>query len=270
MRKIEPDSRTRYRTIWLSDIHLGYRGCKAEYLLDFLHSTEADTIFLVGDIVDIWSMKRTMYWPQSHNNIIRTLLGKAKNGTRIIFIPGNHDVQIRELAENTFGNIEIYEEYIHQTHEGKRILVLHGDVYDSIMQIGYLANIVGNFGYDFLLYLNRLTYKFRRMSGLSYWSLSSFIKDKVKNARKHVQKFEDIVARDVAQRKLDGVVCGHIHHPEMRELHGILYCNDGDWVENCTAIIENQDGSLELVRWTEQQTILRSNNVKPFTRPIAA
>lgn len=270
MSNVEPIAVHEYRTIWLSDIHLGYRGCKAEYLLDFLHSTEAETIYLVGDIIDIWSMKRSMYWPQSHNNVIRTILGKAKKGTRIIFIPGNHDIQIRELVENQFGNIEIYEEYIHETFNGKRILVLHGDVYDSIMQVGQLASFIGNFGYDFLMYLNRQIYKFRRMSGFPYWSLASFIKSKVKNAMKHIRKFEEIVARDVVHRNLDGVVCGHIHHPELRELNGILYCNDGDWVESCTAMVENQDGTLELVRWTEQQTILRSNNVKTFSQPVAA
>ena len=259
-----------YRAIWLSDVHLGYRGCKADYLLNFLKSTDSDVLYLVGDIVDLWSMNRTMYWPQSHNNIIRTILGKAKHGTRVIYIPGNHDEQLRDYVGSFFGNVEIHDEYVHVNPDGKRFLMLHGDVYDAIMQCSGLRNFVGNKAYDLIMYLNRHVYKLRQVLGFPYWSLASFLKHRVKDAVKHIHKFEESVAADAKHRGFDGVICGHIHHAEMRDIDGITYCNDGDWVENCTAMVETADGRLELLHWSEKQEILRSTQTEQMQSPVAA
>lgn len=270
MNNIQTIKPLHYRTIWLSDIHLGYKGCKAEYLLDFLKSTRCDTLYLVGDIIDLWSMKRTMYWPQLHNNIVRTILGKAKQGTRIIYIPGNHDEQLREYAGLAFGNLEIHSEYVHTSPSGKRLLILHGDDYDAIMQCGDIKDYFGNLGYDFLLFCNRMVSRLRRHFGFHYWSLSSFIKHKVKNAMRHIHRYEEVAAYDAAKRDFHGVICGHIHHAEIREFGDILYCNTGDWVENCTALVESREGRLELLHWTERQATLRAKQTDMQHKPSAA
>lgn len=250
----------KYRAIWISDVHLGYKGCKADYLLDFLRSTECDFLFLVGDIIDVWSMKRVMYWPQEHNNVIRTILGKAKHGTKVIYIPGNHDVQFRDHAGMAFGNLEIHEEYTHETADGRRVRMLHGDKYDTMMKCGWLTEFIGNLSYDLLLYLNRLTARMRSQCGLRYWSLSSYIKSRVKNAVKHIRHFEEIVASDTKRQGFDVVVCGHIHSADIRMIDDILYCNDGDWVEHCTALVENHDGSIELIHWSDRQLALKDQS----------
>ena len=259
-----------YRAIWLSDIHLGYRGCKAEYLLDFLKTTESEVLYLVGDIIDLWAMKRTMYWPQTHNDIIRTILGKAKRGTRIIYVPGNHDEQGREFIGSVFGNVEIHDEYVHVNSDGKRFLVLHGDIYDALMKCSGLKNFVGNKAYDFIMYLNRHVYKWRQLLGFPYWSLATFLKSRVKDAVSHIKKYEEIVAADAKKRGFDGVICGHIHHAEMRDINGVTYCNDGDWVKNCTAMVESREGRLELLHWSEKREILCASHAGEIQRPVAA
>ncbi|MEJ2361867.1 MAG: UDP-2,3-diacylglucosamine diphosphatase [Gammaproteobacteria bacterium] len=247
----------KYRAIWISDVHLGYKGCKADFLLDFLRSTECEHLFLVGDIIDLWSMKRTMYWPQEHNNVIRTILGKAKHGTRVIYVPGNHDEQFRIYAGMSFGNLHIQEEYEYQTADGRRVLMLHGDKYDTMMKCRRITGFVGNLSYDFLLYLNRLLAHVRSKCGLRYWSLSSFIKNRVKNAVRHIRHFEDIVAEDARRNGYDVVVCGHIHSADIRKIDDVLYCNDGDWVEHCTALVEKHDGTIELIHWSDRQHALK-------------
>ncbi len=245
------------RSVWLSDIHLGYRGCKAEFLLDFLRTVECDYIYLVGDIFDIWYLKRKgFYWPQSHNNVIRTILGKAKHNTRVIYIPGNHDEMFREYNGLKFGNVEIHNKYIHTTVDGRKLLMMHGDEFDSAVRCNRLIGFVGDVAYDALLYINRYLNIFRRKLGFPYWSLASFVKSRVKNAMNAVEKFEAAVSHEAHRAKVDGLVCGHIHHAQMREIGDILYCNDGDWVENCTTMIEHRDGSLELLRWHESITSL--------------
>jgi UDP-2,3-diacylglucosamine pyrophosphatase LpxH len=249
----------KYRAIWISDVHLGYRGCKAEYLLDFLHSVETEYLFLVGDIVDIWSMRKTMYWPQSHSNVIRTILGKAKRGTKVIYIPGNHDETMREMVGSLFGNLSIHEEYVHTTRDGRQVLLLHGDKFDAVIKCGRILNFLGNIGYDLLLYINRMVYKLRRWFGFSYWSLASYLKSSISNARAHIRKFEETVAHEAKQRHMDAVICGHIHHPEIRTIDGVLYCNDGDWVESCTAMVEKPDGTLELIHWSDRQLAIKSD-----------
>jgi len=240
----------RVRAVFISDIHLGFRGCSAEMLLDFLHQVEMDYLFLVGDIIDVWSMKKTMYWPQSHNNVLRTILGKAKRGTKVIFVPGNHDEVFRDFDGAVFGNLEIHREYIHEAADGRRMLVLHGDEFDSVVKCSPWLAKLGSDIYDVLLAANPYINWVRRKFGLPHWSLSSYLKNKAKTAVQYIGSFEDCVTQEARRRGVDAVVCGHIHHAEMRLLNGILYCNDGDWVESCTALVEHFDGRLEIVAWT--------------------
>lgn len=249
----------RFRSIFISDVHLGFRGCRAEFLLDFLHNTESEYLYLVGDIIDVWEMKNRLYWPQAHNNVIRTILGKAKRGTKVVYIPGNHDEVLRDFADMEFGNVSIRRDCIHVTAQGKRFLVLHGDEFDSVVQCSRWLAMLGNRVYDWLLYCNRWINVFRRKLGFPYWSLAAYLKHKVKNAVQFISDFEQAVARETRRRNVDGVVCGHIHHAEIATRNNILYCNDGDWVESCTALIEKHDGSLELLYWADQQETVKSH-----------
>lgn len=241
----------RYRTVWLSDVHLGYRGCKAEFLLDFLHSVQCDTLYLVGDIIDVWSMKRVVFWPQAHNNVLRALLGKAKHETRVVYIPGNHDALFREHCGQVFGNISIEQQALHTTVKGKELLVMHGDEFDSVVKCNRLVSMFGSWAYDMLLMANGLVDGIRRYFGMGYWSLAGSIKHKVRNAVNYINEFEEAVALAAEKNGVDGLVCGHIHHHGIRRINDLLYCNCGDWVENCTALVERQDGELELIRWTD-------------------
>jgi UDP-2,3-diacylglucosamine pyrophosphatase LpxH len=239
----------RLRSVFLSDIHLGFKGCSADLLLEFLHRVEMDTLFLVGDIIDVWSMKKTMFWPQTHNNVLRTILGKAKRGTRVIFIPGNHDEVFREFDGAVFGNLEIHREYIHVGADGRRMLVLHGDEFDSVVKFSpWLAKLGSNI-YDLLLAANPYINWVRRKFKLPHWSLAAYLKNKTKSACQYIGSFEDAVAQAASKRKVDTVVCGHIHRAEIRDINGILYCNDGDWVESCTSLVEDFNGHLRLIDW---------------------
>ena len=245
----------RLRTVFISDIHLGFRGCSADLLLDFLHHVEMDTLFLVGDIVDVWSMKKTMFWPQAHNNVLRTILGKAKRGTKVIFIPGNHDEVFREFDGAVFGNLEIHNEYVHEAADGRRMLVLHGDEFDSVVKCSpWLAKLGSNL-YDILLAAHPYINWWRRKFDLPHWSLSAYLKNKAKKAVQYIGSFEDAVAQAARKRGVETVVCGHIHRAEIRDINGVLYCNDGDWVESCTALVEHFDGRLEIVKWAEQRPL---------------
>jgi len=239
------------RTVWISDIHLGFRGCSADLLLDFLHTIECETLYLVGDIVDVWNMKRGLFWPQAHNNVIRTILGKAKHGTRVVFVPGNHDEVFRDHVGTHYGNVEILEHAIHETRDGRRLLIVHGDEFDSVVTCHPWLARLGNHAYDWLLASNRWLNLARRRLGMGYWSLAGFLKRKVKNAVSYISGFEEAVARDARRRGVDGVVCGHIHHAEIRDIDGVAYHNCGDWVESNTALVERFDGSIELLRWHE-------------------
>jgi UDP-2,3-diacylglucosamine pyrophosphatase LpxH len=241
----------RVRTVWISDVHLGFRGCSADMLLDFLHRVECETLYLVGDIVDVWNMKRGVYWPQSHNNVIRTVLGKAKHGTRVVFVPGNHDEVFRDHVGTRFGNVEIVEEAIHETRDGRRLLIVHGDEFDGVVTCHPWLARLGSHAYDWLLASNRYVNLVRRRLGMGYWSLAGFLKRKVKNAVSYIGGFEEAVAREARRRGVDGVVCGHIHHAEIRAIQGVAYHNCGDWVESNTALVERFDGSIELLRWHE-------------------
>lgn len=258
MSSVSPMKTGRFRSVWISDTHLGNRECKAEYLLDFLRNTECEYLYLVGDIIDVWSLKRYgFYWPQSHNNVIRTILGKAKHNTRVIYIPGNHDEVFREYDGMQFGNLEIHNICIHETADGRRLLMMHGDEVDSAIRCSRLLGYLGDRGYDLLLYVNRWLNLLRRKFGAPYWSIATYLKHKVKNAVNAISDFEHAVTHAARKYDVDGLVCGHIHHAEMRQIDDILYCNDGDWVENCTAMVEHMDGSLEILHWSEQVSSMK-------------
>lgn len=245
------------RTVWISDLHLGYRGCKAEFLLDFLNNVECDYLYLVGDIFDIWYMQQKgLYWPQSHSNVVRSILGKAKHNTRVIYIPGNHDEVFRNYDGLKFGNVEIHNRYIHQAVDGKQLLMLHGDEFDNEVISNPVVSFIGDKSNNILLYINRHLYTFHRKMGLSYRSLSAYLKGKVKTAVNVMARFQAAIIREARQSKVDGIVCGHQHHAQIKDIDGFLYCNDGDWVEDCTSLIEHYDGSLELLRWRENITSL--------------
>ena len=239
------------RTVWISDVHLGTPGCQAHALLDFLKRVECDTLYLVGDIIDGWQLRRSWYWPQAHNDVVQKLLRKARKGTRVIYVPGNHDEFARKFLEHSFGGIEVAEEWIHTTADGRQLWVTHGDLYDGVIQVARWLALLGDSLYEFTLKLNRHLNSWRARAGLPYWSLSKYLKLKVKRAVSYVGDFEAALAREARKRGVDGLVCGHIHHAEMRDVEGILYCNDGDWVESLTALVEHADGSLAIVEWGE-------------------
>lgn len=240
-----------YRSIWISDVHLGTLGCKADLLLNFLKDNESDNLYLVGDIIDFWRLKSKVYWPQAHNDVVQKLLRKARKGTRVVYIPGNHDEIMRDFAPTNFGAIEIVNEATHQTADGRKFLVIHGDDFDGITRYAKWLAVAGDIGYNALLAANRWFNYGRRKMGMGYWSLSAFVKHKVKKAAQFVDDFERNIAKEVKDRGLDGVVCGHIHHAEIREIDGILYCNDGDWVESCTVLVEENDGTLKVIQWAQ-------------------
>ena len=245
--------RHHYRAIWISDTHLGTPGCQAEALLDFLRRTESTYLYLVGDIIDGWQLKRRWYWHQLHNDVIQKVLRKARKGTHVIYIPGNHDEAARHYLGIAFGDIAIREESVHTTATGQRLLVIHGDAFDAVVQGARWIALLGDVLYTILLRVNRHFNRWRARFGFSYWSLSLFLKQKVKNAVNYIGAFEHALAREARERGLDGVVCGHIHKAEIRDIDGILYCNDGDWVESLTALVETHEGELRILHWHEER-----------------
>jgi UDP-2,3-diacylglucosamine pyrophosphatase LpxH len=244
--------RRRYRTIWISDVHLGTRGCNAELLIDFLDHTDSDTMYLVGDIIDGWRLKKRFYWPDAHNDVIWRVLKRARRGTRIVYIPGNHDEMFRQFAGLHFGGVEIRRQAVHEAADGRRLLVLHGDEFDAIMLSHRWLASLGDAAYHVAMWANRWVNAYRRFMGLPYWSLSKHAKHKVKKSVEFISGFEEVVARDAAARGVDGVIAGHIHTAEMREIDGIAYYNDGDWVEGCTALVEHFDGRMEILHWADE------------------
>ncbi len=248
----EAQGRLQVRTVWISDLHLGTPGCQAEALLDFLRSVDCETLFLVGDIIDGWQLRRQWYWPQAHNDVVQKLLRKARKGTRVIFVPGNHDEFARKYLGHNFGGVDVVDEYMHETADGRRLWVTHGDLFDSVIQCARWLAIVGDWAYDITIRINRHVNSWRARMKLPYFSLSRYLKLKVKRAVSYVGDFEVAVAREARARGAHGVVCGHIHHAEMRSIDGVLYCNDGDWVESLTALVEHADGRLEIVDWSHR------------------
>ena len=260
-------TRQRYRTIWISDVHLGTRGCNAAMLIDFLDHVDSDMLYLVGDMIDGWRLKKRFYWPASHNDVVWRLLKRAKRGTRVVYIPGNHDEVFRQFAGLDFGGIRVRRKAIHTTADGRRLLVLHGDEFDAITLAHRWLAHVGDAAYTALMVLNRWMNAARRRLDLPYWSLSKHAKAKVKNAVAFISQFEEVVAHAAGSRGVDGVVCGHIHTAEMREVGGVAYYNDGDWVESCTALVEHGDGRMELLHWGE---VIASRPPAPAGAAVAA
>ena len=245
----------KYRTVWISDIHLGTRGCNAAMLLDFLRTIECETLYLVGDIVDGWRLKKGWYWPDAHNEVVRRVLKLAHRGTRVVLIAGNHDEMLRPYAGMTFGGVEVALEAVHETADGRRLLITHGDAFDVVVLYHRWLAFLGDAAYTFLLGLNVVLNRVRRRLHLPYWSLSSYLKKRVKNAVAFVGEFEEAVAHAARERGVDGVVCGHIHCAEIRQIGNITYYNDGDWVESCTALVEDHAGAMSLIDWAEEQRL---------------
>jgi UDP-2,3-diacylglucosamine pyrophosphatase LpxH len=260
----------RVRTLFLSDIHLGTRGCQAEKLLDFMRHYEADTVYLVGDIVDGWQLKIGWYWPQTHNDVVQKLLRKARKGARLLYIPGNHDEFLRDYYGTHFGGIEVLEDAVHVGADGKRYLVIHGDLFDVVIRHARWLALLGNHAYDTAIWLNTYFNSIRRALGLTYWSLSQWAKLKVKNAVNFIGEYERTLAAEAQRRGVDGVICGHIHHAIIRNVSGLSYVNCGDWVESCTAVVEHFDGTFEIVNWTEQSAFLEGSDAAAASAELEA
>ncbi len=258
------------RTAWISDLHLGTPGCQADALLDFLRHLECDTLYLVGDIIDGWQLRRQWYWPQAHNDVVQKLLRKARKGTHVVFVPGNHDEFARKYLHLNFGGVDVVEEAMHTTANGQRLWVTHGDLFDGVVQCARWLAYLGDWAYEGTLKLNRWLNSVRASLGLPYWSLSKYAKLKVKRAVSYVGDFEAAVAREARARGADGVVCGHIHHAELRTIDGVLYANDGDWVESLTALVEHADGRLEIIDWSSRAGVALKHARRLQAEPVAA
>ncbi|HYI82058.1 MAG TPA: UDP-2,3-diacylglucosamine diphosphatase [Acetobacteraceae bacterium] len=245
----------RYRTVFLSDVHLGTRGCRADFLLDFLRRTECERLYLVGDVVDGWRLRKAWHWTETFDDVLRQILGMAKRGTEVVYIPGNHDEMFRAWLGFEVAGVRLEREAVHRTADGRRLLVIHGDEFDGVIRYAKFLALLGDWAYGWTLTVNRWFNAARRRLGYPYWSLSQWLKRQVKGAVKAIDRFETALATEAKRRGLDGVVCGHIHHAEMREVGGILYVNDGDWVESCTALVEHADGRLELVDWAKENNL---------------
>jgi UDP-2,3-diacylglucosamine pyrophosphatase LpxH len=244
------------RSIWISDIHLGTRGCQAELLLDFLRCHESEYLYLVGDIVDGWQLRKSWYWPQAHNDVVQKLLRRSRKGAKVFYIPGNHDESFRDFFGMLFGGITVLEDAIHTTADGRRFLVIHGDQFDAVVKYAKWLAHVGDSAYTGLLSLNTWFNHVRRKLGFTYWSLSAYLKHRVKNAVEYIGDYEKALADEARRREVDGVICGHIHSAEIRPMEGVLYCNDGDWVESCTALVELESGELQIVDWAASRRLL--------------
>ncbi|MGB8363038.1 MAG: UDP-2,3-diacylglucosamine diphosphatase [Rhizomicrobium sp.] len=267
----EPVRATRHhRTIFISDVHLGTRGCKADLLADFLTRNTCQTLYLVGDIVDGWRLKYRWFWPDAHSRVVQAILRKIDGGTRVIFVPGNHDELFRAYCGREVAGVEIVREAVHETADGKTLLVIHGDHFDAVIAYAKWLAHLGDWAYTVALHLNEWCHCARRLLGLRYWSLSAYLKQKVKNALEYICRFEEAVAGDVRARGFDGVVCGHIHHAAIKTIGGVLYHNDGDWVESCTALVEDTRGNLEILRWANAGARPFSASADHATDDIAA
>lgn len=252
-----------YRSVFVSDVHLGYRGCNAQMLIDFLRHTRTRNLYLVGDIIDMISLKRSFYWPQDHSNVIRMLLGKAKHGTRVVYVPGNHDHQFREYCGLKFGNLEIRRRCRHLAADGRKYLVTHGDDYDGNVRFSLPLKLVGFVAYSGIMFMNRAICAVRNRMGYDYWSLATFLKEKSSSALKYVERFREAAAHDAREYGLDGVICGHIHRAEVTDVDGVRYLNDGDWVESCSVLVEHHDGRMELLNWSQEVNARKVGDALP-------
>jgi UDP-2,3-diacylglucosamine pyrophosphatase LpxH len=265
----EDDIVSRYRTIFLSDLHLGAKSAQAELLLDFLKHHDAETIYLVGDIVDGWQLKKGWHWPQAHNDVVQKLLRKARKGARVIYVPGNHDEFARGYTGLTFGGIDVVPEIIHESADGRKYLVIHGDQFDIVVCNARWLALLGDWAYQLAIAANTWFNRLRRLFGVGYWSLSAWAKMKVKNAVNFIGDYEKTLASEAARRGVDGVICGHIHHAAIRMIDGVLYVNTGDFVESCSAIVEHVDGRLEIIYWrtTAAERVIAIAEEKPKALP---
>lgn len=245
-----------FRTIWISDIHLGTRGCQAELLLDFLSHVHCETLYLTGDIFDGWELKKKWFWPETHQRVVEATLRLAHEGVRVVYIPGNHDEVARDYLERNFGGIPVTDQLVHVTASGQRLLVLHGDQFDAVMGYAKWLAKLGSMAYGIAIAINWVFNKVRRAFGLPYWSLSAYLKQKVKGAVKELNDFEHFLVEEARRNQCTGLVCGHIHRAEIRMIEDVLYCNDGDWVESCTALVEAQDGTLRIICWPKERQAL--------------
>jgi UDP-2,3-diacylglucosamine pyrophosphatase LpxH len=237
------------RALFISDVHLGTRNAQAERLLDLLRCCEAEMIYLVGDIIDLWKVRRGLHWPQTHNDVLQKLMRKVRKGARLVLVPGNHDEALRNYAGMQFGGVEVHRDIVHTTSRGRRYVVMHGDEFDMIVRTAKWLALLGDRGYEFALWLNCPLNRARRHLGLGYWSLSAYLKYRVKRAVAFISAFEEAVATEARRRGVHGVICGHIHHASDRDLDGTHYLNCGDWVESCTAVVETRCGALQVIRW---------------------
>jgi UDP-2,3-diacylglucosamine pyrophosphatase LpxH len=264
------DPQRAYRTVFISDVHLGTRGCQAELLLDFIRHVECDTLYLVGDIIDGWKLRSGWYWPQAHNDVVQKILRLARKGVNVIYVPGNHDDRVRDFCGTHFGGVVVARDAIHETADGRRFLVVHGDEFDGIVAQARWLAFLGDWAYRTVLGLNTWFNLARRRMGFGYWSLSAYLKGKVKNAVAFVDAFEHALADEARRRGVDGVICGHIHKAEMRDIDGIAYINDGDWVESCTALVEHPDGRLEILDWAAERRWSRLDRALPDEAALEA
>ncbi len=266
-----------YKSLFISDVHLGTKGCQADKLLEFFKFSRSENLYLVGDIIDVWAMQKTFYWPQPHNDVIQKILRKARHGTKVFYIVGNHDEVFRKFIPMHFGDINIVNRVIHETQLGKKYLVVHGDAWDGVMKYAKWLSKLGSIAYELLLRLNIVINFFRKLRGKSYWSLAKFLKYKVKNAVKYIGEYERTVSDYAKRKKYDGIICGHIHHAEDQNFDGINYLNCGDWVESCTALAEKYDGTFEIIYWDnvrrefvtedkEKKEIDKKDNVEDLKR----
>ena len=241
-----------FRTLWISDTHLGGKNLKSKQLLDFLSKTESDYLYLVGDIFDLWKLRSKWHWPEINDRIVSLVLRKVQAGTKVIYLPGNHDASFKSYSDSSFNGIEICDEYIHETVENKRYLVLHGDQFDCVVQKSKWLASVGSILYEYLLVMNRLYNRVRDYQGKEYFSISAFLKHRCKKAVNYIGSYEDTLAGVVKEKEVDGIICGHIHHASLKSMHDFIYANSGDWVESCTALAENHNGTLGLIEWDEK------------------
>jgi UDP-2,3-diacylglucosamine pyrophosphatase LpxH len=246
---ITPGHRT-FRAMFISDVHLGTRGCRAEQLLDFLRRHDAETIYLVGDIIDGWQLRCGWHWPQSHNDVVQKLLRKARKGARLVYVPGNHDDFLRGYYGRHFGGVEVMADAVHVAADGRRYMVMHGDQFDLVVKNARWLAFLGDHAYTFALTVNTALNWFRRRLGLPYWSISKWAKARVKEAVSYIGEFEKTLSTEASRNRADGVICGHIHHAVVRRISETLYVNCGDWVESCSAAVEHFNGEFEIVTWT--------------------
>ena len=251
----DADTTRRYRTVFLSDVHLGTKGCRADFLADFLRAVECERLYLVGDIVDGWRLKKSWFWDAEHDEVIRLVLRMARHGTEVTYIPGNHDEMFRDWLGLEVAGVRLARDAVHVAADGRRLLVIHGDEFDGVIRYAKFLAHLGDGAYDLALTVNRVFNAARRRLGYPYWSLSQWLKRQVKEAVKTIDRFEAALAGEARARGLQGVVCGHIHHAEMRDIGGIAYMNDGDWVESCTALVEHADGRFELLDWAAERRL---------------